>query len=97
MTKKRQPRSAGFKAKVAIEAIKSQKTVNQIAHDFGVHPSQVAKWKKRALETLPDSFERANAARTEDHHERQMASLYEEIGRLKVELDWIKKKSGFGR
>jgi putative transposase len=97
MTIKRQPRSAGFKAKVAIEAIKSQRTTNQIALDFGVHPSQVSKWKKRALETLPSSFDRAAPTHNSDHHERQMATLYEQIGRLKVELDWLKKKSGFGR
>jgi putative transposase len=82
-----------FKAKVAIEALRGAKTVNEIASQFGVHPNQVTAWKKQALDELPQLFS-DRRARTEKTEEELKAALYEEIGRLKVELDWLKKKSG---
>lgn len=94
MPKQRKKRSAALKAKVAIAAIKAQKTANQLAADFDVHPSQIAKWKKQAIDSMPDIFQSAPRS-GEDRHEREISALYEQIGRLKVELDWIKKKSGF--
>lgn len=93
MSTSRKKRSAALKAKVAIAAIKAQKTTNQVATDFEVHPSQVAKWKKQALDSMPDIFKRSPRP-GEDQHQRQLSALYEQIGRLKVELDWVKKKSG---
>ena len=91
---RRKKRSAALKAKVAIAAIKGQKTANELATEFDVHPSQVAKWKKQALDSMSDVFHTGKRT-TEEDHLKTMATLYEQIGRLKVELDWIKKKSGF--
>jgi len=85
--------SAEFKAKVAIEAIRNVKTVNEMASRFGVHPNQVTAWKKQALAELPQIFSNGRA-RAEKADEELKAALYQEIGQLKVELDWLKKKSG---
>ena len=79
--------------RVALEAIKGQKTANEIASEYGVHPTQIAQWKKQALDELPNVFERPSSerARTE---EALIASLYQQIGQLKVEVDFLKKKAG---
>ncbi len=84
--------SAEIKAKVALEAIKGQKTANEIASEYGVHPTQIAQWKKQALDELPQLF--AEARTREKTDEALIAALYQEIGQLKVELDWLKKKVG---
>lgn len=92
----KQPRksySGQFKAKVAVEAIRNVKTVNEIASRFGVHPNQVTTWKKQALEELPQIFSQGRV-RAEKADEELRAALYQEIGPLKVELDGLKKKSG---
>ncbi len=93
MSKQRKIYSVDFKAKVALAAIKGQQTINAIAANFGVQPNQVAQWKKQALEALPDSFttHRVRAARSDAELKAQ---LYQQIGQLKVELDWLKKKAG---
>ena len=93
MKSPRKSYSAAFKAKVAIEAIRGLKTVNEIASRFGVHPNQVTTWKKQALAELPQIFSNGRA-RAEQAEEELRAALYQEIGQLKVELDWLKKKSG---
>ena len=91
MPKQRNQYSADFKAKVALEAIKGQYTVNEIASRYRVHPNLVTNWKKLALAQLPELFsdQRSRAARDE---EDLRAQLYQQIGQLKVELDWLKKK-----
>ena len=93
MTKQRNHYSADFKAKVALAAIKGQQTINEIASTFLVHPNQVLTWKRQALEAIPDSFSsrRAKAAHEDEALKDQ---LYQQIGQLKVELDWLKKKVG---
>lgn len=85
--------SAELKAKVALEAIKGQKTTNEIAAEYGVHPSQIAQWKKQALDELPQIF---SSGRSEQKRSEEALTdtLYQEIGHLKVQLDWLKKKSG---
>jgi transposase len=91
--KKRKVFSGEFKAKVALEAIRGIKTANEIAQEFGVHPTQVGQWKRELLEQAAGLFEVKRGVRPVD----QSASpdrLYSEIGRLKMELDWLKKKSG---
>ena len=93
MTKQRKNYSADFKAKVAIAAIKGDKTVNEIASTYGVHPNQVTTWKKQALATIPDAFSSRQARQTEADEELR-TRLYQQIGQLKVELDWLKKKVG---
>ncbi len=91
---KRRTRSAAFKAKVARTALREDKTAAQLASEFEVHASQVSQWKKQAIERLPDCFG-AGSGGDRDVQEmlQREAQLYEEIGRLKVELDWLKKKS----
>lgn len=93
MTKQRKHYSAEFKAKVAIAAIKGDKTVNEIASTYGVHPNQVTTWKKQALSVIPDAFS-SRPARQAEADEELKARLYQQIGQLKVELDWLKKKVG---
>jgi transposase-like protein len=90
----RKSHNGQFKAKVAIEAIRGLKTINEIASHFGVHPNQVTAWKKQALCELPQIFSNGRV-RTQKAEQELKAALYEEIGRLKVELGWLKKKSGF--
>ncbi len=93
MSKQRKSYSADFKAKVAIAAIKGQHTVNEIASQYGVHPNQVMTWKKQTLESIPDLFS-ARRDRDARSDEDLKAQLYQQIGQLKVELDWLKKKAG---
>ena len=83
--------NAAIKAKVAIEALREQKTVAQIASEFACHPSQVAKWKKEALDGLAALFATPRGERSAD---RLLTSLYEQIGRLKMEVEWFKNKFG---
>ena len=90
---KRQTHSAKFKAKLGLEALRGVKTVNQIAQEHGVHPVQVGQWKKQINESAEALFAGKRGPKVVDgaaDHER----LYGEIGRLKMELDWLKKKSG---
>jgi transposase-like protein len=93
MKKGRRNHSAAFKAKVALEALKGVKSSAELASQFGVHPTQVAKWKKQVLEELPGVFS-ARRARQEQDEEALKARLYQQIGQLQVELDWLKKKVG---
>ena len=81
---------AGFKARVALEAIKGQKTMAEITSIFGVHSSQIARWKKQVLSELPQIFASGKNAR-ESTDDGLVAMLYQQIGQLKVELDWLKK------
>jgi putative transposase len=93
MKRERKRYDGAIKAKVAVEAIRSQRTVNEIASAYGIHPHQVTQWKKQALEQLPEIFSNGRA-RSQLADEELRDRLYQEIGRLKVELDWLKKKSG---
>lgn len=81
-----------FKAEVAIEAIKNQRTVAQIASEYGVHPNQVSQWKKQVLDQLPDLFTNRRSKSTTDS-DQLVDELYRQIGQLKVELDWLQKKT----
>jgi putative transposase len=94
---KRKHFSASQKAQIALEILKEEKTVNQIASEYGVHPNDLYRWKKQALENLPKLFEDENKSEREcqAEHERQVTELYSEIGRLTTQLDWLKKKSGY--
>jgi putative transposase len=91
MTVKRQQRNAKFKFKVALEAAQGLKTVNQIASEHQVSPSQVSEWKKQ-LQSQGASLFEPKGARGQRQPEKKEAELYEQIGRLKMELEWLKKK-----
>jgi len=84
-----------FKSKLAIEAIKGQRTLAEIAGEYGVHPNQITQWKKHVMEELPEILSDKRQKRNVDQEEL-ISRLYQQIGQLKVELDWLKKKSGFG-
>lgn len=90
--------SSKLKAKVALEAIGEQKALAEIASEYDVHPSQIAKWKKELLERAGEIFDR-DATHNAKTSEAREAELFRQIGQLKVEVDWLKKKSGeiFGR
>ena len=81
-----------IKAKVALAAIKGERTANEIAAMYSVHPAMIAKWKKQALAEFPQLFAKRHGA-PERAQEDLTASLYQQIGQLKVELDWLKKKA----
>ena len=82
-----------FKARVAVEAIRGEKTMNQLAGHFRIHPVQIAHWRKTAIEQIEDLFVDGRKKKALDAGADREA-LYAEIGRLKVELDWLKKKAG---
>ena len=94
MADQRKRHSASFKAKVALEAIKGQKTVSELASEYGVHPNLITKWKKQAVEELPGVFS-GKKEKVEKENRELESELYRQIGQLKVELDWLKKKSGY--
>jgi len=83
---------AAFKAKVALEAVKGEKTMAQLSSEYGVHVNQIGQWQKRLLQELPDVFSERRRKK-EDETEEMTAELYRQIGQLKVELEWLKKKS----
>lgn len=91
MGKVRRNLTAEYKAKIAVEAIRGVRSVNELASRYGVHPTQVHRWKKQAVEGMTEVFSdrRAGGAKAE---EELKARLYEQIGKLQVELDWLKKK-----
>ena len=91
---KRKKFTSKFKAKVAIEALKGHQTVNQLASEFDVHPSQINTWKKQLLEESSDIFSKGRQRQAENAEEER-DKLYSQIGRLKVEVDWLKKKTGY--
>ena len=90
MAGKRKSHSASFKAQVALAALKGDKTINELASHHGVHPTLIHGWKKQLLSGVEGVF--ASGAKTTVPPEDKSAELYEQIGRLKVELDWVKKK-----
>ena len=90
MSKKRNRYNAQFKSKVALEAVKGVHTLSELSSKYGVHPTLIGQWKQRLVQDAKDLFEgNGHKAKTE---EELTAPLFEEIGRLKMEMDWLKKK-----
>ena len=92
MARKRKSHPAGFKAQVALAAVKGDKTVSELASLHGVHPTLIHAWKKQLLDNAEELFQ-TGAKSCVGEHEAVQAQLYEQIGRLKTELDWLKKKA----
>ena len=93
MSTSRRQHSGEFKAKVVLEALRGEQTINELAAEYGVHPMQITQWKRVALEELPKVL--SNRRRTKSKDEEVLkAALSQQIGQLKVELDWLKKKVG---
>ena len=93
MAGKRKQHSAAFKAQVALAAVKGDRTVNELAGQFGVHPTLIHTWKKQLLAGADQVFSNGSQAVTADA-EAEKAELFEQIGRLNMELEWLKKKVG---
>ena len=93
MKGKRKQHSAAFKAQVALTALKGDKTVNERASHYGVHPTLIHGWKKQLLDGAEQVFANGSKAIAADA-EAEKAELFEQIGRLKMELEWLKKKVG---
>ena len=93
MSKRRKSHTADFKAKVALAALKELKTASQLASHFKLHPTQIHQWKRVAQEGLPELFQRGVSRRRSDEAQERENELYQEIGKLKMELEWLKKKS----
>ena len=94
---KRKRLTANQKAEIAIAILKEEKTINQIASEFGVHPNVLYRVKKQTLGNLPKLFtdENKDEISRQAEQERQINELYNEIGRLTTQLNWLKKKSGY--
>ncbi len=91
MTKTRKRFKASFKVKIALEALKEHKTLNQLSQEFDVHPNQISRWKSE-LQTRAEELFGRTADTEKVRNAELIPRLYQEIGQLKVELDWLKKK-----
>lgn len=91
MGRQRRTFSSALKARVAIEAIKGHRSVAELAGEHQVHPGQITQWKKQLLESAEELFSPRRASRAKDQEEL-LAKLYQQIGQMKVELDWLQKK-----
>ena len=91
MKSKRRRYTAGEKAAIALTAIKEEMTMAELTTKYAVHPTQIKAWKKQALEGLADAFSKKEK-RAEAEHEKTLSSLYEQVGRLKVDNEFLKKK-----
>ena len=94
MGQQRRRHTAAFKAKVALEAVRGEQTISQLAGRFEVHPNQIHAWKKALVEHAGSVFDTEESRKRNQTSEVQVAQLYEQIGRLKVERDFLATGSG---
>lgn len=92
--KSRRKFSAQFKAQVAMEALKGMKTLSELAQEYEIHPNQISLWKKELEQGAEALFTKKRGSKEEEESSEKSA-LYEQIGRLQMELEWLKKKSGY--
>jgi transposase-like protein len=93
MGQKRRNFSSSFKSKVVLEALKEREPLSQLASRYGIHANQITKWKKQASENFDILFDKNSGAGNGKAGEQALNKLYEKIGKLEVERDWLKKKS----
>ena len=91
--KNRRKHGAGFKAQVALAAAREQKTMSELSREYGVHANQITKWKKQLLDGAAGVFTGCPDQDSKDREVRE-AALYEQIGKLQVQVEWLKKKTG---
>jgi transposase-like protein len=91
---KRKIYSKEFKARIALDAVKGQKTVSELVSEYRVHPNQIGQWKKKLLDRSAELFSRGKDYDAEAH-EAEKDRLYRQIGKLQVELEWLKKTAGY--
>jgi transposase len=84
--------SAEFKTKVVIEALKERNTIEELAKKYELHPVQISQWKASFLENASSAFDKEKTGGKDQSSEKEMEKLYEQIGRQKIEIDWLKKK-----
>lgn len=92
MSKNNRNHDSAFKARIALEAIKEEKTLAQLGSEYGVHPNQIGQWRKHLLEELPSLFS-DRRKKSDKEGEELKDELYKQIGQLRVEVEWLKKKS----
>lgn len=92
MARSRRKFDAAFKARVALEAVKEEKTIAELSSEYGVHGNQIRQWRRQLLDDLPALFSDRRSQKDKGNEELT-SELYRQIGQLKVELDWLKKKS----
>jgi transposase len=92
MARKRRNFSPSFKSKVALEAVREQRTISELAQKYKLHPTQINLWKKQLVEGAETVFENGKPVSNDDDGQPKAVELYEQIGRLQVQLEWLKKK-----
>lgn len=94
---KRKQYTPEFKSKIVLEILKEEKSIAEIASNYGIHTNQLRQWRKAALDQMPQAFQKDTKQldKMKEDYENQIENLYTEVGKLTTELSWVKKKSGF--
>ena len=92
MKRKRRHFTPGFKVKVVLEALKERQSINELAEKYELHPNQITTWKKEFMENADKAFSDDKADAQQKNREKEIEELYKQIGQMKVETDWLKKK-----
>jgi transposase-like protein len=86
------------KAKLVLEALRGERTLNEIASEHNIHPNQLTKWKNEVIDTLPELFETENSKirKQKKQYDQEIEALLKQVGKLSMQLEWAKKKSNYG-